>query len=465
MQGKRETMEDAHCVILEMEKHPGWGLFAVFDGHEGSDTSAYCASHLWKKLDSCEEFTSEAIVKTFMDFDDELGDRTSGSTACLLLVDHKKKENGYHLIVVNLGDSRSFLANYNTTDFKCLTIDHKPSLPEEMARIEASGASVYRNRVNSSLAVSRAFGDSPYKSQPELPKDKQRVISVPDVSHVYLQPDEFLFICCDGIFDSQAFSNEETIEFLRKDIKDTRDTAEILSKLVTSVLNKGSKDNISAMLIELRDGSDYNIENEFILGTFYPRGNDSYLMGYRLDCETHGLIWDQIVATLPKSSTSPADENDAISSIRSSPSLVIDKNLTAAKVAAKPGMSKSSRTLAVSPTTLAKLDMTPDRKIEEKEKASEKKDNHTIEKKDNHHHKEVTIASSEKLTSSTTAAGSDKEKEKKNGSMTSPEAEKKERGFRLKIGRAKTSRDKPGSTKAKVVTSTSKTTREKKQEK
>jgi len=367
MQGKRETMEDSHSIILDMENHPGWGFFGIFDGHEGGDTANFCAKNLWKKLDACEEFSEKLIKENFLEFDDMLGERQSGSTACVLLVDSKKTEEGHSVIVGNLGDSRAFIGHYNSSEFKCLTRDHKPSLQEEAERIEAAGAQVFRNRVNSSLAVSRAFGDSQYKDNVNLPKDKQKVISVPDVSLVHLQPDQFLFICCDGIFE--ALTNESTIEFLQTRLKESQDLSHILSELITTVLKGGSRDNMSAMIIQVSDGTDYNREDEYLVGTWYTMGNASYKSGYRLDCENHGLKWEDVEKTLPKSSE---DDGSGLGlSTRSLPSIITDKTTTAQlKSSARPGISKSSRLLVVSPSTLSKSE--PEEKKRREQTRTEK---------------------------------------------------------------------------------------------
>jgi hypothetical protein len=236
----------------------------------------------------------------------------------------------------------------NSTDFKVLTKDHKPDLPEETARIIKAGAQVVRHRINASLAVSRAFGDSQYKVNKDLPPDQQRVIALPDVSLIYLQPDEFLFICCDGIFES--FSNEGTIDYLRNHLKDNRDQAVVLSNMLTSVLKGGSRDNMSSLLIQLTDGTDYNLKDEFIVGTYYPAGNDTYLNGFRLDCEKHGLKWEDLEKTLCKTS----QYDDFNLSARSMPTIALDKAVLAIKSQSvtRPGISKSSRNLMVPPSLL-----------------------------------------------------------------------------------------------------------------
>ncbi len=46
----------------------------------------------------------------------------------------------------------------------CLTRDHKPDDPSEAARVEAAGLFISRNRVQGSLDMTRALGDTKYKS-------------------------------------------------------------------------------------------------------------------------------------------------------------------------------------------------------------------------------------------------------------------------------------------------------------
>ena len=43
--------------------------------------------------------------------------------------------------------------------------DHKPENEGEKARIEKYGGKVKKGRINGKLAVSRGFGDLPYKNQ------------------------------------------------------------------------------------------------------------------------------------------------------------------------------------------------------------------------------------------------------------------------------------------------------------
>jgi hypothetical protein len=219
--------------------------------------------------------------------------------------------------------------------------------------------------------VSRAFGDTQYKDNKDLAKDQQKVIALPDVSLVYLQADEFLFICCDGIFE--ALSNEGVMEFLHQKLSDSQDLAGILSDLETAVLKGGSRDNMSAMLIQLSDGTDYNRPDEFLVGTYYMGGNDSYQLGFRLDLEKHGLKWEEVEKNLHKSSEL---DSDLALSARSLPSLAQDKPMVALKTQSRTGISKSSRQLVVSPNIFS-----GDEKEAERLLRSPTHNNHT-----HHHH-------------------------------------------------------------------------------
>jgi serine/threonine protein phosphatase PrpC len=68
------------------------------------------------------------------------------------------------IICANSGDSRVVLGRSSGNEMCCpLSEDHKPDNPEEKARIEATGGFVEENRVNGSLALSRALGDFEYK--------------------------------------------------------------------------------------------------------------------------------------------------------------------------------------------------------------------------------------------------------------------------------------------------------------
>lgn len=183
---------------------------------------------------------------------------------------------------------------------------------KESERIKKAGGFIARNRIDayavtihlhrrdffcfqftrSCLAVSRAFGDGSYKTNEDLGPTEQKVSPEPDVFEVRMTNEQFLFICCDGIFE--AMTNDEALNFVRERIvQGETDTAQILSLLVQKVLEGGSlggsRDNMTAMVIELKDGTDYaSEESEFVVGEWYEGGNDGYKAAFNENCRWYG---------------------------------------------------------------------------------------------------------------------------------------------------------------------------------
>jgi serine/threonine protein phosphatase PrpC len=83
---------------------------------------------------------------------------------------------------------------------RLLSVEHKPDLPEEKARIEAAGGRVKNHRINGLLGMSRSLGDFQFKGKRNLPKEKQMVISEPDIDTIKNENIDFILIGCDGIW-------------------------------------------------------------------------------------------------------------------------------------------------------------------------------------------------------------------------------------------------------------------------
>ncbi|CAN0385607.1 unnamed protein product, partial [Discosporangium mesarthrocarpum] len=77
----------------------------------------------------------------------------STATTCLVL--------GRRLYIANVGDSRTICCR--GTRAYLTTRDHKPSRPDEQARVERAGGYILHRRIMGELAVSRAFGDADFK--------------------------------------------------------------------------------------------------------------------------------------------------------------------------------------------------------------------------------------------------------------------------------------------------------------
>lgn len=80
-----------------------------------------------------------------------------GTTICVVLITDKK------IYCANSGDSRGVLSN--STKAHPLSFDHKPYNDIEKQRIQAANHYVEMDRVDGSLALSRAIGDFNFKDQ------------------------------------------------------------------------------------------------------------------------------------------------------------------------------------------------------------------------------------------------------------------------------------------------------------
>lgn len=290
MQGKREDMEDEHDVRLKLGNRPQLGFFGIYDGHSGSLAAEWASKNLAPNfLEKLEIFDQESISNAMLEADKaflESGiDIMNGTTAVFAI--SELLQDGWKIIVGNLGDSRCIVGNYSNAEFYCMTTDHKPTDPGETERVMAAGGIVALKRVDGILAVSRSIGDGTYKCTPDLPPEKQKVIPIPDVTERTLTDDNFVFICCDGIFET--FTNQQALEFIHERSKTSDDICEVLSELLFAVLEKGSKDNMSAMIIRKKNGVSHNKEPEFIAGEFFPSGTDVYMESYTSNCLRYGV--------------------------------------------------------------------------------------------------------------------------------------------------------------------------------
>ena len=262
MQGWRVEMEDADTARIGLPKgYDSWSFFGVFDGHAGAYVSKYCSEHLLDAIVSNENFAKatekshangkhsssgtcdegtdlarEAVRVAFIDLDKNIRNiidegEKSGSTAVVVLV------SPTHVYFGNCGDSRAVYCRDGKQAFA--TADHKPVNPEEKSRIEKAGGSVMIQRINGSLAVSRALGDFEYKMEPQLSATEQLVSPEPEVSCLKRENnDEFLLLACDGVWD--VMTNDEVIGFIRAKMLVSDDLVYVCNELMDTCLAKVS---------------------------------------------------------------------------------------------------------------------------------------------------------------------------------------------------------------------------------
>lgn len=323
MQGCRMAMEDTHTIALSLsEKHKDLSLFAVFDGHAGTKASLYLEKELYLRIGELDDPTNqeqleEAMVACDQEFLSREDDREDGSTCVFAIVkppeskEEKSDKDAYEVTVVNVGDSRVIIIRADGTCVP-MTTDHKPETESEKKRIVEAGGSVQMNRVDGQLAMSRAIGDWQYKSDPDLPHEKQKVLAIPDVTREKLYHGDALLVCCDGIVEQM--SNEDTAKIVHENLPKFRDDpAEILSLIFDQSLKSGSKDNHSALLILPQDGTSYAREDEFRAGPFTPFRNDpTFVKHYEEDAKKHGYEGEELIRMAEKTEESMPELADVV---------------------------------------------------------------------------------------------------------------------------------------------------------
>ncbi len=189
--------------------------------------------------------------------------------------------------------------------WQALTEDHKPDNEFERQRIQNAHGYVANARVDGNLAVSRAVGDYIYKNQ-DLAMDKQKVIAVPDFRTVMVEKDDVILLCCDGIYEQMTWSEVATVVHAEmfgtdehKVSSDQVDLAEVANKIIKTSIDKGSKDNHTAVLLHLGDGTNYTSTykaKEFYPGPYHAHaGNAAFADAYKKDLEANGYDFNEVV--------------------------------------------------------------------------------------------------------------------------------------------------------------------------
>jgi len=110
-------------------------------------------------------------------------------------------------------------------------------------------------RIDQMLAVSRALGDPFFKGNSSLPAEQQKVSPVPDIFVIdEVGGDDIVMLICDGIVEN---SNNKQAFGLVKKYWDPQDPAAALTKMLSAQIAR-SNDNMTAIMIEFKDGSVYS---------------------------------------------------------------------------------------------------------------------------------------------------------------------------------------------------------------
>lgn len=317
-------MEDAHSAVIGIpDQKDSVSWFAVFDGHAGSRVSAHCSHHLLDCIRASDDFTcslqqehslsmeevmagvKKGILKGFLELDEKLrkipevasGEDKSGTTAVGALITEK------YIIIANCGDSRGVCCVGGMPALA--TQDHKPSNDVEKERIQNAGGSVMIQRVNGSLAVSRALGDFEYKNVDGKSPTEQLVSPEPEfyIKERYSDKDEFLVLACDGVWD--VMTNEDICDFITARMKVCDNLETICNEVIDTCLYKGSRDNMSIIIIAFSacpkiDPSAVKKENE--LNALLEKKVTELISSHDNDVElsyVHQFLADEDIPDLP----------------------------------------------------------------------------------------------------------------------------------------------------------------------
>ncbi|XP_066506603.1 protein phosphatase 1E [Hoplias malabaricus] len=247
---KLQSGNEKHSAmdVVSPQDEEEQAFFAVFDGHGGVDAAMYAANHLHVNLVKQETFgqdPGDALQRAFKLTDERFVQKASrenlrcGTTGVVTFL------RGRTLYVAWLGDSQVMLVKKGQAVE--LMKPHKPDREDEKQRIEALGGCVIwfgTWRVNGSLSVSRAIGDSEHK--PYICGDADHVSFPLDGS------EDYLILACDGFYDT--VSPDEAVRVVSDHLQENSgDTTMVAHKLVASARDAGSSDNITVIVVFLRD--------------------------------------------------------------------------------------------------------------------------------------------------------------------------------------------------------------------
>ncbi len=252
----RKYMEDYTKVIDKFAGNKNIGLFCIFDGHGGKETSSFLVDKLPEVIESNirklgtlkdAQLIENALINSFEEVDSMIGksywgDET-GSTASVILT--LKYTSKLVIYSANIGDSRSAYFNISKNEIIRLTYDHKATDSSEIQIVKANNGLIYNNRVEGQLAITRAFGDF------NLKNNKKLISSVPYIKRLEIDittaiKNSFIVMASDGVWD--VLEDDDVFNLCKINCDDTNIIAE---QILYKSLENESTDNISVIVIRL----------------------------------------------------------------------------------------------------------------------------------------------------------------------------------------------------------------------
>uniref|UniRef100_A0A0K0E8Z3 PPM-type phosphatase domain-containing protein n=1 Tax=Strongyloides stercoralis TaxID=6248 RepID=A0A0K0E8Z3_STRER len=250
---KRQKMEDKFIALPTLTllgDDTETAFFGVFDGHNGSEISSYCAAHFPRIVVNEKKNNNnvERLIKAFEIIDERINIRCtkesirSGSTAICTLV----TENDISLAWV--GDSEGAVISSN--GIKRITRLHIPSDPDEHTRIEKCGGIIIpiagELRVCGVLNLTRALGDI---------QGKPMISSEPDTTSININEDKtnyMLMLASDGVWGSLSDKtlNQIILEFVST--KPVSEYKKLSTTIVEAARDAGTTDNLTCIIVFLK---------------------------------------------------------------------------------------------------------------------------------------------------------------------------------------------------------------------
>ena len=277
--GRRGSQED-RFVLHELHdtKDRSFLLAGVFDGHLGSaasefmserlplrisdiiveeNASSLTASHIleraWNEL--CDEYRATCTNgECVADYDSREGtldaytssrDAVAGTTGSVVMCDESKGL----LAVLNCGDSRSLVMDAEGK-VKFCTQDHQPEFELERFAEGIKAGLAYSQPECRFSKWQVAVGDYNYAVSRSLEgpfANSVGIVSTPDVTTLKTVPGMIVLVATDGLWETMD-SNEvaRILKMVRENGTNAADASKILCSMA---LEKGSRDNISAVVV------------------------------------------------------------------------------------------------------------------------------------------------------------------------------------------------------------------------
>ena len=186
-----------------------------------------------------------------------------GTTANILLI-----KNGV-IYIANVGDSLSVMYKHKIA--YNLNREHQTIIEEEKNRVLKSGANIIGYRINGMLNLTRAIGDLRFKSNNNLKRHEQSVISLPEITKIEdTEGIDFIILGCDGVWD--CVKRQLVCDFVDSQIREhpKKNLSEILKVIFDRCVSPVwgvvlGTDNMSCIIIQFLHNGKKKEENDIVI--------------------------------------------------------------------------------------------------------------------------------------------------------------------------------------------------------